>query len=121
MAERNFVQENQRLAPARELPSGDFVRAMVAIFGRYALALAHTQNPAAGLRVMGLLEAHMKLMKMDPKVHAEDWGIFYHDKGLILETAGNFPAAAALLGREGVAEIWPADLRRVQDKESSGK
>ncbi len=119
--ERHFVQGNQRLAPLREIPSGDFVRAMVAIFGRYALALAHTENPAAGLRVMDLLEAHMNLMKMDPEVHAADWAIFYHDKGLILETAGNFPAAAAFLGREGVAVAWPADLRRVQDKISSGK
>ncbi len=114
--ERSFIEENRRLAPAREVPSGDFVLAMVALHGRYAYALAHQQSPAAGLRVMAQLEAQMKLMRMTEKAKPLEWSYFHHDKGLILEVAGNLPAAAAALRRKLVARTWPADLKRVETK-----
>ncbi len=114
--ERKFVAENQRLAPAREIPSGDFVLAMVAHMGRYARAISHTQGPPAGLRVMAQLEAHMRLMKMTPENKPLEWGYFYHDKALILELAGNHQAAAELLRQECIPPFWPEDLKRVEKK-----
>ena len=114
--ERNFVTENQRLAPAREIPSGHFVLSMIAIHGSYARAIAHTQSPAAGLRVMAQLEAHMKRMQMTPENKALEWGYFYHDQALILEQAGNFKAAAELLRKKEIPPFWPQDLERVEKK-----
>ncbi|MES2658708.1 MAG: hypothetical protein V4689_08820 [Verrucomicrobiota bacterium] len=114
--ERQFVQQNQQLAPAREIPSGHFVLSMIAIHGRYARAIAHTQNPAAGLRVMAQLELHMRRMQMTPENKVLEWGYFYHDKALILEQMGNLKAAAELLRKEEVPPFWPKDLERVEKK-----
>ncbi len=114
--EKSFVEQNKRLAPARELPSGDFVLAMVAHIGRYALALSHTQSPAVGMRVMAQLEAHMKLMRMEPKTKPLEWGYFYYNKALILEMAGNDQAAIGLLRQKGVPEFGRKDLARIEKK-----
>ncbi len=114
--ERQFITRNTKLAPRRELPSGHFVWAMVAIRGRFARAIAHTQSPAAGLRVMAQLEAHMRQMKMTPAGKPLEWGYFYHDKALIFELAGNLEAAAELLRREEVPQYWPQDRERVERK-----
>ncbi len=118
--ERQFIAQNTKLAPRRELPSGHFVWAMVAIRGRFARAIAHTQSPAAGLRVMAQLEAHMKQMRMTPKEKPLEWGYFYHDKALIFELAGNIEAAAQLLRSEEVPQYWPHDLERVEKKLKQG-
>lgn len=120
--ERQFVKGNQLLAPTREIPSGDFVFAMVAIHGYYARAIAHTQNPTAGLRVMAMLEAHMRRMKMTPEDKPSEWGYFYRDKALILEQAGKFKEAAELLHRKEVASswFWWQDIERVDKKLKPG-
>lgn len=118
--ERQFVEGNKRLAPAREIPSGDFVLAMVAIHGHYARALAHTQSPMVGLSVMAQLEAHMKQMQMTVENKPLEWGYFYHDKALILEMTGNYAAAAELLRQKCLPGFWPEDLKRVE-KELAAK
>lgn len=120
--ERQFVTRNQRLAPAREIPSGDFVLAMVGIFGNYAQAVAHQENMAAGLRVMAQLEAHMTQMKMTPENKPVEWGYFTHSKALVLETGGNFQAAADCLREMGLYfDPWKADLRRIEEKLAATK
>ena len=119
--EREFVSQNQRLAPARELPSGDFVLAMVAHMGRYARAIAHAENPVAGLRVMAQLEAHMKRMQMTPENKPLEWGYFFHDKALILEMAGKDQAAIELLRQECVAEPGKKLLKRLEEKQAGEK
>lgn len=116
--EKEFVEKNKQLAPARELPSGDFVLAMVAHFGRYARAVAHTESPAAGIRIMTQVEAHMKLMKMDPENKPLEWGYFYTDKAFILEMTGNDQAAAALLRHKGVPPEGRQALRRLEKKQA---
>ncbi|MEO6475401.1 MAG: hypothetical protein ABIQ96_09800 [Luteolibacter sp.] len=119
--ERHFIEQNKILAPAREIPSGDFVLAMVAIQGRYARAVAHnTKTPAAGMQVMAMLEAHMKQMQMTPENKPLEWGYFYHDKALILEQAGNNEAAAELLRKKEVPSFWPYDLERIEKKLKPG-
>lgn len=114
--EKEFVTRNRLLAPGRELPSGHFVLAMVAIHGRYARAVAHVESPAAGLRVMAQLENHMKRMMMDPKKKALEWGYFHHDKGLILEMTGDYEAAAVQMRQKGVTGARKCDLERVEKK-----
>lgn len=120
--ERQFVTRNQRLAPLREIPSGDFVLAMIGIFGNYAYALAHVENPAAGLRVMAQLEAHMKLMKMTPENKASEWNHVYHDKARILEDAGAYQAAIDCLRQaEEMPEAWETDVKRLEKKLAESK
>ena len=115
--ERQFVTRNQQLAPLREVPSGDFVLAMVGIFGNYARAVAHVESPAAGLRVMAQLEAHMTLMKMTPENKANEWNYFYHAKALILEMSGNYQAAIDCLRQpEYPPEAWQPDMDRLEEK-----
>ena len=114
--EQRFITENQRLAPAREIPSGDFVLSMVAIFGRYARAVAHQSgNPASGIAVMKRLEAHMTQLGMTPENKALEWGYFYHDMGLLHEMAGNYPAAVEWM-RKPMPPFWPQDRARVEKK-----
>ncbi len=114
--ERQYIARNKQLAPGRELPSGHFVLAVVAISGRYACALAHTEGPAAALRVMAQLEAQMNLMGMTPANKPLEWGYFHHDKGLVLEIAGNYPAAIASMRQKDLPESWKRDLIRVEKK-----
>lgn len=115
--ERQFVTRNQRLTPAREIPSGDFVLAMVGIFGIYARAVAHQENPAEGLRVMALLESHMVQMKMTRENKYVEWGYFDHSKALVLEQSGNLEAAAdCLRQRDLYFAPWKADLKRIEAK-----
>jgi hypothetical protein len=115
--ERQFITQNQRLAPLREVPSGDFVLAMVAIFGNYAQAVAHVESPAAGLRVLAQLEAHMRQMKMTPENKPVEWKYLLHARALVLEFAGNYPAALACLRQpEFMPEEWKPDLARIEQK-----
>lgn len=120
--ERQFVAQNQRLAPIREVPSGDFVLAMIGIFGNYARAVAHVESPAAGLRVMAQLEAHMRLMKMTPENKVNEWNHFYHDKALILEQAGKYQAAIDCLRQpEEMPDAWSSDIERLEKKLADSK
>jgi hypothetical protein len=115
--ERQFVSRNQRLAPAREIPSGDFVLAMVAIFGNYARAISHVESPLAGLRVMAALEAHMKRMQMTLEDKPLEWSYFYRAKVGIIEMTGNHQAAINLLrGLEDKSGVWKSEIDRLDRK-----
>jgi hypothetical protein len=115
--ERQFVTRNQQLAPRREIPSGDFVLAMVAIFSNYARAVAHVDGPAAGLRVMAGLEAHMKRMQMTLEEKPLEWRYFYQAKVDILELAGNYQAAIDFLrGPDGKSKAWKSEIERLEKK-----
>lgn len=122
--ERQFIAGNGRLTtswkgkvvPYREIPSGDFVLAMVAIHGRFARAVAHVEGPAAGLRIMALLEAHMRQMQMTPENKPLEWGYFNRDKALILELAGRFQEALDLPRPKTVRDAWQRDFDRIARK-----
>jgi len=112
-----FLRENRRLAPRRELPTGHFALAEVGCAGQYAQALARQVSPAAGLREINRLEAYMLALRLDPKAHEEHWSLFHHAKGLVLEIAGNYPAAAQYLAMdEYPSPERKADLQRVRAK-----
>jgi len=111
-----FHAKNRLLAPARELPTGHFALAEVACAGRYAIALAHQESPAIGLREINRLEAYMKRLGLDPKAHAIHWSFFSRDKGLVLELAGNYEAAAESLRVENISGPRKRDLERVEKK-----
>lgn len=111
-----FHAKNRLLAPERELPTGHFALAEVACAGRYAIALAHQESPAIGLREINRLEAYMKRLGLDPKAHAIHWNYFSRDKGLVLELAGNYEAAAECLREEGITGPRKRDLERVEKK-----
>lgn len=111
-----FHATNRRLAPARELPSGHFALAEVACAGRYAIALAHQQSPALGLREINRLEWYMRQLHLDPKAHAIHWSYFSHDKALVLEISGDYQAAAACLYQENISDLRGHDYARIQKK-----
>ena len=117
---RKFLEENQRLAPKRELPSGHFALADVACHGRYALAIAHVKGPAAGLAEIHRLEAYMKQLRMDPEEHKIHWGYFYQSKLLVLEQAGEHPAALDLIQQVGADRFKKADVDRIKKKLTPG-
>jgi hypothetical protein len=111
-----FHAENRLLAPERELPTGHFALAEVACAGRYAIALAHQESPAIGLREINRLEIYMKRLGLDPTAHALHWSYFSRDKGLVLELAGNYQAAAECLRVENISGLRKRDLERVEKK-----
>lgn len=119
--EKAFITENQRLTPAREIPSGDFVLAMVAIFGRYALAVAHTQGPVPAMQVLAQLQSHMLQMKMTPETKPLEWGHLHHARALVLEGAGRYQDAAAELRDREPNETAHNDLRRIEAKLAESK
>ena len=112
-----FLRENQRLAPRRELPTGHFAMAEVGCAGIYARAIAMQRSPAAGLREINRLEAYMLALGLDPEAHRLHWSMFHHAKGLVLEIAGNYPAAAEFLAMdEDPTAERKTDLERVRAK-----
>ncbi len=113
---RRFMEENQKLAPTRELPTGHFALAEVACRGSYALALAHTGGIAAGMREIAQQEIYMRRLGLDPKAHAIHWGYFFYYKALILEMAGDDAAAIAILQHEGVPRVGILLLQRLEEK-----
>jgi hypothetical protein len=115
--ERQFVTRNQKLTPRREIPSGDFVLAMVGIFCNYARAIAHEEKPLAGLHVMARLEAHMKLMKMTIQDKPLEWSYFYLTKIEILEMAGKDQVAINILrGLDDKSGAWKPTIERLEKK-----
>jgi hypothetical protein len=117
MVTRAFHQENQRLAPRRELPTGHFALAEVGCAGLYAQAMAKQVSAQAGMLEINRLEAYMNSLHLDPVAHAIHWGIFHHAKGLVLETAGNYPAAVEFLAMDApITDARMADLQRVRAK-----
>ncbi|MEO5716267.1 MAG: hypothetical protein ABIT37_22500 [Luteolibacter sp.] len=113
---RRFMEENQRLAPARELPTGHFALAETACRGSYALALAHTEGADAGFREINQQEIYMKRLGLDPLAHSLHWGYFYYNKAMVMETAGMHEAAIALLERDEVPRIGKLALKRLKEK-----
>ncbi len=115
--ERQFVTRNQALAPIREIPSGDFVYAMIGIFGNYARALGHLGSPAAGIQVMAGLGEHLARMGMTVKNNPAQFHQFYHDRAMVLEIAGDYQAALDSLRQpEELPEGWQADIDRIAAK-----
>ena len=95
------MQENRRLAPARELPTGHFTMAEVNCLGDYAQAIARQRSPSAGLREINRLEAYLHALHIDPQTNPIHWSIFHQAKGLVLEINGNYQAAAEFLAMDG--------------------
>jgi len=117
LVKRAFLRENRRLAPRRELPSGHFALAEVGCGGLYAQAIAKQISPSAGLREINHLEAYMHALQIDTKTNAIHWSIFHHAKGLVLETAGNYPAAVEFLIMDGSPSAdRKTDLERIKGK-----
>jgi hypothetical protein len=111
-----FHRQNQLLAPRRELPTGHFAMAEVGCAGLYARAIAKQVSPRAGLLEIGRLEAYMNALHLDPKAHAIHWSLFHHAKGLVLETAGDYQAAAEFLAMDASTAYRKGDLQRVLEK-----
>jgi hypothetical protein len=110
---RNFMEENRRLAPARELPTGHFALADVASAGLYAEALAHVEGTAPALTELRRLENHMHSLRIDQALH---WNYFYRSKARVLEQIGRPGAALALIREVGEKRFPNADVRRIRHK-----
>lgn len=117
MVFQSFLDQNKRLAPQRELPSGHFSLADVACRGRYALALAHAESPAAGLAEIRSLERFMRANGWEQKIH---WGYFYQSKLRVLEQAGNYQAALDLIREVGADRFSKTDIERIEKKLTPG-
>jgi hypothetical protein len=113
---QKFLDENKRLAPKRELPSGHFALADVACRGRHAIALAHAQSPAAGVAEIGRLELLMRQLGIDPVSNRTIWGYFHHARATVMELAGAYPQALESMRFEGVVNIKASDIERVEQK-----
>ncbi len=115
-----FLAENRRLAPRRELPTGQLALADVSCAGHTAVALAHVAGPAAGLREINRLELYMRRLKLDPVEHRLHWQYFYQDKLAVLEAAGNYRAAFDFMQRVGWGRFSSAALERIWNKLKPG-
>lgn len=113
---RRFLEENQRLYPARELPTGHLALADVACKGRYAQALAHVEGPAAGLAEIQRLENYMRQLGIGTETHQVHWGYFFKSKALVLEAAANYQAALDLMCSDNIMDIRKSDIERVERK-----
>jgi len=110
---RKFMEENRRLAPGRELPTGHFALADVACASHCAVALAHVAGPAAGLRSLAQQELYMHRLNLDPVVHKGHWTCFYQDQVRVLELAGNYRAAYDLMVRAGLERFSAVTIKRM--------
>lgn len=113
---RRFLEENQRLAPARELPSGHFALADVACAGNHAIAIAHLNGPAAGVMEIRRLEMRMRQLGIDPVSNAVIWGYYHYARATVMEMAGDHAQALESMRTVGVAKIRPSDIARVEAK-----
>ena len=110
---QRFMTENRRLSPARELPTGHFALADVACAALYAEALSHEQGTAAALTELRRLEAYMKSLRIDQKLH---WSYFYQSKARVLEQAGRPAEALKLIQEIGEEHFRKPDVRRIRRK-----
>jgi hypothetical protein len=117
---KRFLAENQRLAPARELPSGHFALADIACKARYAIALTHAEGPAAGLMEIRRLEAYMTALGLGAESHRIHWSYFYKAKARVLEDTGNYEAALELMSGEDMS-FKESDIARMKKKIAAGK
>lgn len=113
---QSFVQQSRSLAPVRDLNSGHFALADVACNGRYAIALAHTQGPSAGIMEIRRLEARMRQLRILPESNRTIWGYFHHARATILEMAGDDAGALESMKFEGVFKFTQADIGRLERK-----
>ena len=113
---RIFLEENRRLAPARELPTGHFALADVASAGLYAQALAHVEGPAPAMAEIRRLENYMLALQIDPVSNQIHWNHLYRSKAKVLEQAGQPAAAYAFMQEMGVQRFRKEDVRRVKAK-----
>jgi hypothetical protein len=113
---RKFLEENKRLAPARELPSGHFALADVACAGNHAIAIAHLKSPAAGVMEIRRLEMRMRQLGIDPASNRTIWGYYHHARATVMELAGDYPQALESLRFEGCFKTTQADIDRVELK-----
>jgi len=113
---RSFLDQNRRLAPARELPTGHLALADVACKGRYAEALVHLKGPAAGLAEIARLEAYMRQLGIGTETHRLHWAYFFKSKALVLEAAGNYQEALELMRGKNIVDIRKGDIARVERK-----
>jgi hypothetical protein len=110
---QRFMKQNRRLAPARELPTGHFALADVGCAALYAEALFHEQGTAAAMTELRRLEAYMKALRIDQKLH---WSYFHQSKARVLEQAGRPDAALKLIEEVGEENFIQADVRRIKRK-----
>ena len=116
-----FIESLKRSLPARELPTGHFALSEVGSNACYALALAHQVNPLAGLAEISRLENLMKSLHIERDSNPTIWEIVDHYKGLVLEVAGNYEAAAVVLRGEDLSNERQHDLERVERKLAESK
>ncbi|MGA0846117.1 MAG: ArnT family glycosyltransferase [Luteolibacter sp.] len=95
---RRFIEENRRLAPARELPTGHFALADVATSALYAEALAHVHGAAPAMAEIRRLESHMKALRIEQNLH---WNYFHLGKVKVLMEIGQPSAALAWVEKSG--------------------
>jgi hypothetical protein len=113
---KSFMDHNKLLMPKRELPSGHFAMADIACSGRYAIALAHAQGPAAGIAEIRRLEMHMRRLGIKPETNRTIWGYFHHARATVMEMAGAYPQALESMRFEGVFKFKQADIDRLEAK-----
>jgi hypothetical protein len=99
---RRFLEANDQLRPARELPTGHLALADVCCRGSYAVAIAHTVSPAAGLREIKNLASYMQSLGINRTTHALHWGYYYYYKAMALDVAGERQQAVILLNTQNV-------------------
>ncbi len=116
-----FIDSLKHSLPARELPTGHFALGEVGSTGCYALALAHQVNPLAGLAEISRLEKLMIALHIERETNLTIWEVFDHYKGLVLEVAGNYEAAAAVLRGKDISNERQHDLERVERKIAESK
>jgi hypothetical protein len=115
---QRFMEENRRLAPGRELPTGHFALADVACAALYAEALSHVKGTAPALTELRRLEAYMKALRIDQDLH---WSYFHRSKVQVLEQAGRPEAALALIREIGEEHFRKADIRRIKQKAAAAQ
>ena len=109
-----FEEENRRLGPRRELPTGKFALATIGCQGCYALAVAHLMGSAAGLAEIRRLEDYMHRLNPDPVENKALWDCFYSAKVRMLEQAGAYQAASDFIRQTGLEYFKQADIQRVE-------
>ena len=113
---KQFMDENQRLSPRRELPSGHFALADIACRGQYALAMSHTAGSNVGLAEIQRMELYMRQLRLDPVAHAIHWRYFFRAKVRVLEHAGKFQAAYNLMEQQKFQNHSREDVERIKQK-----
>ncbi|MEM0896878.1 MAG: hypothetical protein AAGJ79_08315, partial [Verrucomicrobiota bacterium] len=108
-----FRKEYLAWKGVRFYSTGHFALADVAMHGMYARALSGKYGPAIGSAEIDRLEVKMKKLEIEQDLH---WSLFRHAKALILEDAGRFDEALAILEEESKGTNFHGDYLRVKSK-----